>query len=135
MLHLTRCPELKSVNFWGCEGLTDTMAKYLASCEKLQDVNLGGCRKLTDAGVEKLVQSRSLQSVNLGGCRNLTDASAVHLAVEQEILLSCRTFKKNRTGTLEDSFSAGSNPILEVLRITLQCSSFTQFAHFCIDLH
>jgi hypothetical protein len=72
------CPGLTSVNFGGCEELTDAgVLALVQGCPGLTSVNFGGCGNLTDEGVVALAQGcPGLTSVNFYGCKNLTDAGA-----------------------------------------------------------
>lgn len=99
---LSRCPNLRAVDFTGCRQLTDATAKALPNfpdlhkvnlsssqitdtaplslCRNLRVLNLRRCHKLTDAKVEALSSLPDLLDLDLSVCFHLTDATAVSLA-------------------------------------------------------
>ena len=51
-----------TVNFDGCENLTDAAAQHLAQCPQLQTVNIFNCYNLTDTAAQHLAQRFSFSA-------------------------------------------------------------------------
>ena len=81
--------QLSSVNFRGCNKLTDGAASALAQhCPQLSSVNFESCDKLTDGAASALAQHcPQLSSVNFESCDKLT-AAALSALKERGVLVS-----------------------------------------------
>ena len=72
-----RFSELKTLNLYGCQNITDaSLSKVARGCSNLQSLNLFDCSNITDASVSEVARRCSnLQSLTLNGCWNITDTS------------------------------------------------------------
>ena len=62
--HLSKCLQLKDVDFTNCKTLTDAGFEHFGKCTKLQVADFYGCRALTDTAPAFLVHCPHLQKVD-----------------------------------------------------------------------
>jgi len=81
------CPNLTSLNLYGCFKLTDRSLEWLGrdGGGKLRKINLGMCRGLSDQGIRFLLEgkkncAKSLEWLNLYDCTRLTKDAIIRVA-------------------------------------------------------
>ena len=78
-----RCTQLTSLNFSGCDSVTDEgLRAVAAACTQLTSLNLSGCFSVTDEGLRAVVAAcTQLTSLDLTGCSLVTDEGLRAVAV------------------------------------------------------
>ena len=80
------CPNLTTINLYGCRNITDAAVVALAEhCPNLTKSFLFSCANITDAAVIALAKHcRNLTTINLGGCDNITKKAKAALRKSHE---------------------------------------------------
>jgi len=73
------CPNIVSLNLYGCFKITDKTLAAIGALNSLKDLNLSMCRGITDVGITQLLEGKGvcnvIESLNLYDCTRITDAS------------------------------------------------------------
>jgi len=76
------CPDLQSLNLYGCDEVTDdTMIALVSGCPGLKNLDLSGCKLITDATIYEIAaRCRNLEDLNLTYCNKVSSDAIIALA-------------------------------------------------------
>jgi hypothetical protein len=79
------CKQLRALNLYGCDQITDAGLQSIAGMQQLQMLYLGDSKQITDAGLAHLTVLQQLGELYLDSCDQITDAGLLHLVGLQQL--------------------------------------------------
>lgn len=93
------CPNIKELNLYGNDTLTDAGIGHLVGFKSLESLDLGSCDSISDNSLTTVSKLTTLKSLSLDSCYRLTGSAIANLAVLTNLtklnLFGCDKVKDN----------------------------------------